>query len=128
MASAIHNVGEAIFLDSVSPTTKAGVVFEEDGEAGYFYALDTSLKDQQILDALHVYNVEDVIDRFKPSSIRILWSGDGLKAALLINDQFHAVFDFTARQGWCRSGFPPSRGEWSKEGHEWDEDVVDLFD
>ncbi len=75
-------VGKKICLDSASPSTRFAVVFEDDGDTGYFYGLDSSPKDQQVLDALHIYNVRSVTDKHKPSLIRILWSADGLKAAL----------------------------------------------
>lgn len=123
-----HSIGDEAFMDSVSPKGRYGVVFEDDGDTGYFYALDTSLADQQILDALQIYDVESVLDRFKPSSFRVVWSNDGMKAGLIINAQYHAVFDFDALRGWCRSGFPPSKGIWSVEGHSWDDRVVELFE
>lgn len=120
-------VGENIVLDSVSPTTPYGVVFEDDGETGYLYGLDLSQDGQKIVDALQIYNVKSVVDRYKPSRIRIIWSGDGVKSALYVNDVAHAVFDFNARRGWCRSGFPQPKGDWSAVGHEWDDRVMDLF-
>lgn len=120
-------VGENVVLDSVSPTQPYGVVFEDDGETGYFYGLRITRNGQAILDALQVYNVESVIDRFKPSRIRIIWSEDGLKSALYVNDIAHAVFDFDAQRGWCRSGFPPPKADWSSQGHEWDDTVMGLF-
>ena len=48
--------GEDLFLESFSPESKFGVVFEDDGEAAYFYAVE---KDKEgagvrILDALHI--------------------------------------------------------------------------
>ena len=48
--------GEDLFVESLSPENEFGVVFEDDGEAAYFYAVE---KDQegtglQILDALHI--------------------------------------------------------------------------
>lgn len=33
--------------------------FEDDGETGYFYALDLNRSENMILDALHIYNVAD---------------------------------------------------------------------
>mgnify|MGYP000530001188 FL=1 len=65
-------VGQDTFIES---TTENGnsVVFEDNEETGYFYAVDIT-NDLRILDALHIYNVADVIDRYKPSSIKILWT------------------------------------------------------
>ncbi|MCD5972027.1 hypothetical protein ALP94_02996 [Pseudomonas savastanoi pv. glycinea] len=121
-------VGQALVLEAPAADGSFVVVFEDDGDTGYFYALDTSAVDNPIRDAMHIYNVADVSDRDKPSVVKIGWSIDHSKAVLLINDYPHAVFDFAARQGYCRSGFPPQTGNgWSESGHEWDESVLDLF-
>jgi len=121
--------GEAVVLEGPSPTTQFAAVFEDDGETGYFYALDTSRNENPIVDALHIYDVEAVKDRHRPSKVRIVWSLDDLKAALLINDYPHAVLDFSAKRGYCRDGFATSATdqEWSIEGHDWDDKVLELF-
>lgn len=121
-------VGEATVVEGASPTPPFVVVFEDDGETGYFYALDTSRADNPILDALHIYNVASVSDRDLPSTVQIVWSQDDRKAALLINKYPHAVFDFAAQRGYCRSGFPPpSSTGWTQHGHEWDDSAQELF-
>lgn len=104
-------VGQDTFIES---TTENGnsVVFEDNEETGYFYAVDIT-NDLRILDALHIYNVADVIDRYKPSSIKILWTVDFMKAILSINNYYHAVFDFNAKAGYCRNGFPNTNGSWT---------------
>ena len=72
--------------------------------------------------------VESVTDRAQPSTVKIGWAADCRKAVLLINDYPHAVFDFEAQQGYCRSGFPPPGvGPWSQDGHVWDEACIALF-
>jgi len=100
-------------------------LFEDDGDTGYFYAVDTRLNDP-VIDALHIYNVSNVTDGDKPSKVQIVWSNDGLKSALLINNYVHAIFDFDGKRGYCRTGFPPIT-YWSKDGHDWDESALDLF-
>lgn len=60
-------VGTPIVFESPSPRTSYMVVFEDDGETGYFYGLDTTRTEQPILDSLHIYNVRNVTDREKPS-------------------------------------------------------------
>ena len=121
-------VGHETVVPSPSPITKYAVVFEDDGETGYFYGLDTSRNDHnQILDALNIYNVHSVIDKDKPSLIQIVWSEDGLKAALFINGYAHAVFDFAAKRGYCRSNFPPPNEEWTSFGKEWSDAVLESF-
>jgi hypothetical protein len=122
-------VGKEIVIEGPSPTPPFVAVFEDDGETGYFYALDASREENPILDALHIYDVEGVTDRHLPSQVQIVWSMDDRKAALLINDFPHAVFDFVARRGYCRDGFPPPAegDEWSAGGHEWDDAVLEFF-
>lgn len=105
--------GEETMLDSVSPQSTYGVLFEDDQTTGYFYALDRT-DGLKILDALHIYNVDNVVDKEKPCSLKIYWSSDGHIAALLINDYCHAVFDFAAKAGYCRTGFPGANSEWCR--------------
>jgi hypothetical protein len=105
-------VGEDTFLKSDSPTESFGVVFEDDLNTGYFYAINR-VNDSQIFDALHIYNVEDVIDKEKPCNIKIFWTNDGSIASLLINDYCHAIFDFNSRAGYCRNGFPECNSDWA---------------
>jgi hypothetical protein len=70
-----------------------------------------------------------VLDRTKPSTIKIGWSLDNQKAVLLINEYPHAVFDFSAEQGYCRTGFPKltTGDEWGSHTHEWNEAAIELF-
>jgi hypothetical protein len=113
-------IGEEVVLSSNSSTSKYGVVFEDDRTVGYLYALELRGAQNKIVDAMHIYNVSSVVDRDKPSTIQILWSDDGLKAALLINNYPHAVFDFANHQGCCRTNFPSpgpncTRPEWNDQ-------------
>lgn len=118
--------GIETLIESISVVNHYSTVFEDDKETGYFYAVD-SCQEQPILDALHIYNVSNVTDRDKLNKAQIVWSEDGLKSALVINGFIHAVFDFDGNRGFCRTGFPPLTN-WSKEGHEWDEKAIKLFD
>ena len=61
------------------------VMFEDDGETGYFYALDMRQNAQPIVDMLHVY---------------------GYLALLLINGYPHAVFDFARLVGYNSNKYP----------------------
>ncbi len=121
-------VGEPTVLEGPSPTPPFVVVFEDDGETAYLYALDTTRDDNPIVDAMLIYNVDSVNDRHLPSTVQIVWSLDDRKAALLINKYPHAVFDFEAQRGYCRSGFPPAApAGWTQHGHEWDDSALGLF-
>ncbi|MEO1037473.1 MAG: DUF2251 domain-containing protein [Pseudomonadota bacterium] len=126
-AKQIFKPGEPNVIDSVSHQPPLAVVFEDDGQTGYFYALDLSNDENMILDALHIYDVAIVTDKDRPSEAKIVWSTSGDKVALLINEYPHAVFDFSAERGYCRTGFPPSAPTWSQEGHEWDDSVLKFF-
>jgi hypothetical protein len=126
-AEQVIRVGEGVTVGSDSPGTQYAVVFEDDGETGYFYGLDNSTEGNPILDALHIYNVAAVSDRDKSSVAQILWSTDGLKAALVINGYPHAVFDFAAKRGYCRTNFPPPDRNWTEFGHEWSDAAIALF-
>ena len=81
-----------------------------------------------ILDAVQIYNVENVVDRDRPSQVGIVWSSDGARCALLINNYPHAVFDFCAKRGYCRTNFPnfenPGDGSWIKADHSWSDEAV----
>ncbi|MFV0928668.1 DUF2251 domain-containing protein [Pseudomonas palmensis] len=121
-------VGQATVVEAPAQEGAFVVVFEDDEETGYFYALDTTATDNPIQDALHIYNVDEVTDRQKPSTVKVGWSMDHSKAVLLINDRPHAVFDFTGKQGYCHTAFPPPVGNgWSEQGHEWNGDALKLF-
>jgi len=120
-------VGTEQFVDGTSPGGRFSVVFEDDGDTGYFYALDNSVPDQPIQDAMHIYNTANVTDKHLPSLVEIGWSLDNLKAVLLINDHPHAIFDFSAKRGYCRTGFPPPSNSSGWSGHDWDDSAFKLF-
>ncbi|MBK8980609.1 MAG: DUF2251 domain-containing protein [Planctomycetes bacterium] len=117
--------GDELLLGSQPEDGRAAVVFEDDGETGYFYACESV--NGPILDALHIYNVASVTDRDRPSEYKIGWSPSGRQAVLMINGYPHAVFDFDRQKGWCRNGFPPSNEKWSLDGHDWDESCLAAF-
>src|SRR5579862_7849556 len=121
-------VGAPTIIPSDSPNGRHAAFFEDDGETAYFYALDPSRVRDRILDGLHIYNVASVVDRHRPSRVSIAWSIDGSKCALLINNYPHAVFDFSARRGYCRTNFPnsknPADGGWARADHSWSDEAI----
>ena len=118
-------VGTEEFVEGAAPDGSFVVVFEDDGDTGYFYALDQSQPGQSIQDAMHIYNVANVTDNHLPSVVELGWSPDNCKAVLLINEYAHAIFDFSAKRGYCRTGFPPPSENW--HGHDWDDSAFKLF-
>jgi hypothetical protein len=117
--------GHETFVSAVAEDGRAAVVFEDNGETATFYALETA--QGPVLDAIHIYNVTDVVDRDRPSEYKLGWSPTERQAILLINGSAHAVFDFDHRKGWCWTGFPPDDTRWSLDGHQWDEACLDHF-
>ncbi len=106
-------IGQDAYFTSIAPQTSYLVTFEDDFETGYFYAA-TIQDDITILDALHIYNVADVVHRDKLCRLQIMWTEDGQIACLLINDYCQAIFDFSKREGCCRNGFPENKGKWKQ--------------
>ena len=128
--AAVFTPGEESFYAVDSPTSSFSAVFEDDGETGYFYAYDRAAPDDaRILDACHICNVANVVDRDRPSAAEVIWTEDGMKAALLINDYAHAVIDFEARRAYCRTNFPPPTGPWRAEARaRWNDALLAAFE
>jgi hypothetical protein len=120
--------GDKALIGSDSPTHPNSAFFEDDGDTGYFYAMDLARSENMILDAVHIYNVANVLDRDRESSLSIVWSADGMKCALLINGYPHATFDFGAKRGYCRTNFPnlpnTPTGCWDSSDHYWSDEAV----
>jgi len=120
--------GEDLFIESFAPENHYGVVFEDDGEAAYFYAVekDTQGAGLRILDALHIHETGDAAEEegggrgagapeeggAKP--LLIVWSRDWLKCALVIDGYCHAIFDFKEHGGYNINEFPPPNDFWTK--------------
>jgi hypothetical protein len=53
--------GSDTFIESYSPENRWGVVFEDDGDTAYFYAMEKDPEGQglRVLDALHIYETAD---------------------------------------------------------------------
>ena len=120
--------GDETWYASDAPAGADSVVFEDDGETGYFYAVERHGDGMQILDAVQIYAVRNVVDREVPSELEVVWAPGGRHAALYLNGHPHAVFDFDARRGYSRTGFPPPpETGWSREGHGWDDQALEPF-
>lgn len=127
--------GEDLFVESFSPESPYGVVFEDDGQTAYLYAVE---KDKEgtglrVLDALHIretgvepeagedgdapqYEATDQPHDTpqKPSKLQIVWSRDWMKSALVIDGLCHALFDFIAHGGYNINEFPPPNEFWTQ--------------
>jgi hypothetical protein len=121
------DAGTPCIIECYALAAPYSVVFEDDGETGYFYALENPGENARIVDELHIYNVSSVKSPSEHIRIQVVWSDDGLHAALVVNRRPEAVFDFAAKRGFCRSGFPPSSSDWSVDGHQWNDSVLGFF-
>jgi hypothetical protein len=110
--------GQPVQLESGRPPEL--VVFEDDGETAYLYALDLRREDNPILDALHICNAGDV----GPCRLDLAWTDDGAAVALLLDGEAYAMVDFAEPRLMCRNGFPPPGRESPVSTHAWDEHAL----
>lgn len=141
--------GEDNFVESFSPENNYGVVFEDDGETGYFYAVE---KDKggpglRVLDALHIYEAAEFLadkaaaikgqaiappsekepggsDGVSPSKLLIIWSRDWMKCALVIDGNCQAIYNFETQGGYNINEFPPPNGIWTKGDRKLTDELV----
>jgi hypothetical protein len=130
--------GKDAFIESFAQENKHGVVFEDDGVTGYFYAVERDAEGQgmRVLDALHIYEVEGADEAGAGESgegsgsakkagetvsktpaeakLQIVWSRDWEKAALVIDGYCHAIYDFKAQGGYNINEFPPPNEIWTR--------------
>lgn len=107
------NVGQVTFIESCPDTVDNAVIFEDNGETGYLYAIQRGIDEElKILDAVNIYDVARVNDKDIPSEVKIFWTDDFDKAGLVINDYCHAIMDFKNKVGLCRTGFPHASQNW----------------
>jgi hypothetical protein len=93
-------------------------VFEDDGDSGYFYALDVRREHgEKIVDAIQIYTTtEDFGDDHRdPILARIVWSDDGKRSGLKIDGRLQAVFDFSNLVGYGLIPFPPASNGWARK-------------
>jgi hypothetical protein len=133
MGQTLH-LGAPTVIESDADKTPFGVVFEDDGDLAYLYAVDRRSGDYVTLDAVCVYHFTAVLEQhmsdleaYHPYDVRIVWSEDQLRAALLLDGVAHAAFDFERKRAYCRSNFP-SQSAWSPAGHAWDQRAVEFVD
>jgi len=125
--------GEDTFIESFSAENNYGVVFEDDGETGYFYAVEKD-KDGpglRVLDALHIYEADEFLaakeaiagasggappkeQTEKTSQLLIIWSRDWMKCALVVDGQCQAIYNFETQRGYNINEFPPPNDIWTK--------------
>jgi len=125
----VYTAGEDTFIECIPDETNYGVVFEDDTDTGYFYAIevDKSTGKMNILDALHIYSVEEMPEAQRKGTIRMIWSKDWQRCALVINNYCHAVFDFENQGGYNRNEFPEPNAIWTKGDRTLTNEMVTAF-
>jgi len=131
MKETIHSFkpGTPFLVDSTSLNRRWATVFEDDGETAHFYALDLGEEKHSrnpVQETLQIYNVATLTHADGTFSISIIWSEDGHKACLLINANPHAIFDFEAKRGYCRTRCPPP-AKWNAHDFAWDDRAMEFF-
>jgi hypothetical protein len=122
----VSKIGDKLVFQMDAPSHEVTVVFEDDGDTAYFYALMPNGSGQlELLDALHVYNAEAEL-RGSDIRLEVEWSQDSRLAGLRVNASLWALFDFGAETGWSRSNFPPPAGRWrmGESRPQWNDDLV----
>ncbi|SRR6266700_4950926 len=111
-----YTAGEETFIESLADENEFGVIFTDNMETGYFYAIERNIQtgEQRILDALHIYEVAEIAEADKQSALKIIWSTDWWRCALIINNHCQAVFDFQQQGGYNKNEFPPPNAFWTK--------------
>ena len=124
----ILNVGQETFIESCPGTVGNAVIFEDNGETGYLYAIERRNGEElKVLDAVNIYDVARVTDKNIPSEVKIFWTDDFGKVGLVINGYCHAIIDFSNKVGLCRTGFPHSSQNWPNGRFVLTDKEVDLF-
>ena len=121
--------GEDLYLESFSPENAFGVVFEDDGDAAYLYALERAADGseeaaQKVLDALHIHERDEEDEVEEKKTLQIIWSRDWLKCALVIDGRCHALFDFEAHGGYNINEFPPPNEIWTQGDRKLTDEIV----
>lgn len=116
--------GEDLFLESFAAENSYGVVFEDDGDTAFFYAVKKEQEELSILDALHIHETgsddetaeasDEEAEPLPPAQLKIIWSRDWLKCVLVIDGHVHALFDFEAQGGYNINEFPPPNEFWTQ--------------
>lgn len=104
--------GEPVVLDVPGPVASRLVVFEDDGDTGYFYAVEAPDDGApRIIDAVFVYGAPGA-GAAAPEIAEVRWSADGARAALFLGGVAEAAFDFDRGRGYGRSGGPGGGQPW----------------
>ena len=116
--------GEDLFLESFAAENSYGVVFEDDGDTAFFYAVEKTNEELRILDALHIHESDEEAEPLPSAQLKIIWAKDWLKCALVIDGHVHALFDFEAHGGYNINEFPPPNEFWTAGDRKLTEELI----
>lgn len=126
-------IGKKTTIITTSPKAVFSASFEGAEEGGALVVHEKGQKGEHD-PYFQIYRVGWIIDREKPVNIKIMWSSDGLKCALLANDYPQALYDFSKRRGYCRSAWGTDNEDptWPKDNWilrlpEWRDSALELF-
>jgi hypothetical protein len=115
--------GTARTIISTHPDRRYAIIFEDDTETGYVYALDQHRDGDPICDAALIY--QGLPDG--EFALEIFWHPDRATAAISADNTPQCVIDFETQRIWCRSGFPPADPAWTSNDKAWTDDCLELF-
>jgi hypothetical protein len=122
-------IGQGAFIESNSLENNFVVIFEDDGDTGYFYGAERNAltAELRILDMLHVYDVGSIAEGERKATLSIIWSPGWMQCALVINSYCHALFDFAGQGGYNRNQFPPPSDIWTLHERKLTDELIAGF-
>jgi hypothetical protein len=104
-----------------------GVVFEDDGQEGYVYAIKED--GSKIFDALKLYDQGDTEKISEGDLLKILWHPKLKKVGVMYHEKIQAIFDIAKKESCSRTGFPLPNASWCKsKNHLWDDSALSGFE
>jgi len=108
-----------------------GVVFEDDGQEGYFYL--TKEDGSKIFEGLKLYDQGDTEKISEGDLLKILWHPKLKKVGVMYHEKIQAIFDIQKKESYSRLGFsielPVPNASWCKsKNHLWDDSALSGFE
>lgn len=121
-------MGMQTHLHSPSPVSPYAGVFESDDDGAVFCAVSLSSdQDPEVDDVIEVFSKDEIGQISADSDIRIVWSKDGNKCGLIINDNFYAMFDFAKKEGHTRKPTSVPESGWTRVAFSWTDAIAEDF-
>ncbi|MDA1353132.1 MAG: DUF2251 domain-containing protein [bacterium] len=115
-------------IHSQSPVSPYAGVFESDDDGAVFCAVSLSSEQEpDVDDVIEIFTKNELDAINENSDIRIMWSKDGDKCALLINDNFYAMFDFLKKEGHTRNTTSTPESGWTRVAFKWTDAISEEF-